>query len=36
MFDTIILKVRPIPIDPAILNQYNANSTTFYSEETGA
>jgi hypothetical protein len=36
MFDTIILKARPIPINPDTLNQYNANSTTFYSKETGA
>jgi hypothetical protein len=36
MFDTIILKVKPIPIDPAILNQHSSNLTTFYSEETGA
>ncbi|AKG34401.1 hypothetical protein [Paenibacillus durus] len=35
MFDTIIMKARPIPIDPDIMNQYNAKSTTFYSEETG-
>ncbi|MHA6532307.1 hypothetical protein [Paenibacillus sp. BAC0078] len=36
MFDTIILKARPIPIEPDTLIQYNANSTTFYSKETGA
>ncbi|MEK4472946.1 phage/plasmid replication protein [Paenibacillus sp. FSL R7-0048] len=36
MFDTIILKARPIPIDPDILNQYNGHSTTFFSKETGA
>lgn len=36
MFDTIVLKARPIPIDPDILNQYNEHSTTFLSKETGA
>ncbi|AIQ73029.1 hypothetical protein [Paenibacillus odorifer] len=36
MFDTIILKARPIPIDPHILSQYNEHSTTFFSKETGA
>lgn len=36
MFDTLILKAKPIPIDPTILNQYNAKATTFFSKETGA
>jgi hypothetical protein len=36
MFDTIILKARPIPIDSDILKQYNEQSITFLNKETGA
>jgi hypothetical protein len=36
MFDTVILKARPIPIDSDILKQYNEQSITFLNKETGA